>query len=119
MALKPQSSVTVTLILMTDDHIPSLRYKFTFVGAGHRLDWNFVVVVLAHGKRKDAHLSARGDTRKVRGSRSGERGEKRGVRPLASVWCYRLVEVGILEDLLGLLLPSVGEQHDDLVAVGP
>lgn len=41
------------------------------------------------------------------------------MRSLLSARCYRLVEVGILEDLLGLLLPSVGEQHDDLVAVGP
>lgn len=50
----------------------------TFVGAGHRLDRPFVVVVLAHGKRKDAHLSAGGETSRSEeaGPESGERNEK-------------------------------------------
>lgn len=32
---------------------------------------------------------------------------------------YRLIGVVLLEDLLRFLLPAVGEEHDDLVAVGP
>lgn len=32
---------------------------------------------------------------------------------------YRLIRIVLFEDLLCLLLSSVSEKHDDLVAVGP
>lgn len=32
---------------------------------------------------------------------------------------YRLIRIVLSEDLLCLLLSSVSEEHDDLVAVGP
>lgn len=60
-----------------ESNIQRIPETFTFVGAGHRLDRPFVVVVLAHGKRKDAHLSAGGETSRLEeeGPESGERKE--------------------------------------------
>lgn len=78
--------------------------------------------MLTDGKRKDAHLSVEEISLKK---------QVRGGKRQTGVWqaqlfksgqrlrSYRLIGIVFLKDLLRLLLPAVGEEHDDLVAVGP
>lgn len=51
----------MSVSLLNEAHVRKTKQKYewnecTFIIAGHRLDWYFVVVVLTYWKCEDAHL---------------------------------------------------------------
>lgn len=71
--------------------------------------------MLAHGEGEDPHLP---------GQESAWRKDQTGPNPPrrlqgSDLRPHRLIGVVFLEDLLCLFLSAIGEEHDDLITVGP